>query len=247
MRRKTLIVKQTSRVIGVFVLLLSLLAALAQEAASYLSGQASNPEITDGVARLLHYLPEDMPISVSIPELTGGLQTTSGLETTSELETTNEPERTSEPETTREPRATNSSQTTNSQKREVVIRAFKAWQEALPELVQFEFPEQPPEDALFITWQKLEEGKIGSYQYTYSVQADGQYRFRATDIFLDPSLDDETLYRYALVQVGHALGLLGRSPYSGDAMSQSPSGVISEKDKATLQALYAVPSGTPLF
>jgi hypothetical protein len=229
MRRKTSFIEQTSRVSGVFVLLLSLLTALAQEADTYLSGQASNPETTDGVARLLHYLPADMPISVSISELTSGLETTS------------------EPETTREPRATNSSQTTDSQKREVVIRAFKAWQEALPELIQFEFPEQPPEDALFITWQKLEEGKIGSYQYTYSVQADGQYRFRATDIFLDPTLDDETLYRYALVQVGHVLGLLGRSSYEGDAMSQSPSGVISEKDKATLQALYAVPSGTPLF
>jgi predicted Zn-dependent protease len=55
------------------------------------------------------------------------------------------------------------------------------------------------------------------------------------------------LYRYALVQVGHALGLLGRSSFEDDAMSQSPSGVISERDKATLRALYAVPSGTPLF
>jgi predicted Zn-dependent protease len=182
--------------------MLSLGVTLAQE--SYLSDQASNPETTDGVARLLHYLPEDMPIRVFIPQTIDG-------------------------------------------KHETVRHAFEAWQEAVPELIQFEFSETPSEDTLLVTWQELESGKIGSYQYTYSVTSDGQYRFRATDIFLDASLDDETLYRYALVQVGHALGLLGRSPLEGDAMSQSPSGVISERDKATLRALYAVPSGTPLF
>jgi predicted Zn-dependent protease len=175
---------------------------------SYLSDQASNPDTTDGVARLLHYLPEDIPIRVVVPEPQSVAAT---------------------------------------QKREAVVRALEAWQEAVPDLVQFEITESLSEDVLRVTWQTLEEGKIGSYQYTYSVQEDGQYRFRATDIFLDPRLDSETLYRYALVQVGHALGLLGRSPFEGDAMSQSPSGVISERDKATLRALYAVPSGTPLF
>jgi hypothetical protein len=188
------------------LVLLLFYAGLAQEADTYLSDQASKPESTDGVARLLHYLPEDMLISVVIPE-----------------------------------------SVTGAQKAEVVRRAFEAWQEAVPELIQFEFPEEPPVDALKVTWQTLETGKIGSYQFTFSVQDDGQYRFRATDIFLDPTLDDDTLYRYALVQVGHALGLLGRSPFEGDALSQSPSGVITERDKATLRALYAVPSGTPLF
>lgn len=194
----------------IFVLFLSVV--FAQEASTYLSDQASKPESTDGVARLLHYLPEDMPISVVIPELQAGLQNQA-----------------------------------SSQKAEIVRRAFEAWQEAVPELIQFEFPDTLPVDVLKVTWQTLETGKIGSYQYTFSVQEDGQYRFRATDIFLDPTLDDDTLYRYALVQVGHALGLLGRSPFEGDALSQSPSGVISERDKATLRALYAVPSGTPLF
>jgi hypothetical protein len=175
---------------------------LAQD--SYLSDQASNPETTDGVARLLHYLPEDMPIQIFIPETSDG-------------------------------------------KHETVQRAFEAWGDAVPELISFDFLENASENVLLVTWQTLETGRIGSYQYTYSVGTDGQYRFRATDIFLDDSLDDETLYRYALVQVGHALGLLGRSSFEGDAMSQSPSGIISERDKATLRALYAVPSGTPLF
>jgi hypothetical protein len=187
-----------------YTMMLALLftVGLAQE--SYLSDQASNPETTDGVARLLHYLPEDMPIRVFIPETIDG-------------------------------------------KHETVKHALEAWQEAVPELISFEFLENPSDDTLLVTWQELETGKIGSYQYTYSVDSDGQYHFRATDIFLDPSLDDDTLYRYALVQVGHVLGLLGRSPLEGDALSQPPSGVISERDKATLRALYTVPSGTPLF
>jgi hypothetical protein len=190
----------------IFLVIFATLPTLAQAAKTYLSDQASKPEATGGVARLLHYLPGDMPISVSIPEPEEG-----------------------------------------SQKAEVVRRAFEAWQAAAPDLISFEFPDLPPQDSTFVSWQTLAEGKIGSYQYTYSVQGDGQYRFRTSDVFLDPSLDDDTLYRYALVQVGHALGLLGRSDFEGDALSQSPSGVISERDKATLRALYAVPSGTPLF
>ena len=193
----------TKTVRYIFVLVALLLTFVGAQD-SYLSDQASNPETTDGVARLLHYLPEDMPIQVFIPETLEG-------------------------------------------KHETVRRALEAWQEAVPELIQFEFLDNLSQNALLVTWQELEVGKIGSYQYTYSVLPDGQYRFRATDIFLDSSLDDDTLYRYALVQVGHALGLLGRSSFEGDAMSQSPSGTISERDKATLRALYAVPSGTPLF
>jgi hypothetical protein len=186
------------------VLITLLLLTFAQAQESYLSDQASNPETTDGVARLLHYSPEDFPVAVFIPETSDG-------------------------------------------KHETVQRAFESWQEAVPELISFKFLESPSDSVLLVTWQVLELGKIGSYQYSYSVDTDGQYRFRTTDIFLDASLDNETLYRYALVQVGHALGLLGRSSFEGDAMSQAPSGIISERDKATLRALYAVPSGTPLF
>ena len=131
-------------------------------------------------------------------------------------------------------------------KQNSVKAAFIAWQEAVPDLLSFEFAASPQADQLLVTWQSLEAGKIGSYQYSYSVLPEGQYRFRATDIFLNPAHDPETLYRYALVQVGHALGLLGRSPYEGDALSWQASGVISKRDIATLRALYAIPSGTVL-
>jgi len=44
-------------------------------------------------------------------------------------------------------------------------------------------------------------------------------------------------YRYALLQAGHAIGLLGRSPFVGDAMSAVPSGQITGRDLAKTDLL----------
>ncbi|HEX7021776.1 MAG TPA: hypothetical protein VF171_02890, partial [Trueperaceae bacterium] len=52
----------------VVVLLLAFTpSALAQSNETYLSQNASKPEDTGGQARLMHYLPEDMPIQVFVP------------------------------------------------------------------------------------------------------------------------------------------------------------------------------------
>ena len=128
---------------------------------------------------------------------------------------------------------------------ETVRRAFRAWQEAAPDLVSFTFLEEPDEDALVVNWQPL-EGRAGSYRYRFSVQADGRYDYSATSVILDPTTELDALYRFAVLQVGHALGLFGRSPFEGDALSAIPSGEITVRDVATLRALYALPSGTIL-
>ncbi len=126
-----------------------------------------------------------------------------------------------------------------------VRRAFEAWEEAAPDIVSFEFVEEPSETALVVNWEPL-EGAAGSYRYAFSVGADGRYDYRATSVILDPTTEPEALYRFAALQVGHALGLFGRSPFEGDALSAVPSGEITERDVATLRALYALPSGTVL-
>ncbi len=126
-----------------------------------------------------------------------------------------------------------------------VRRAFEAWAEAAPEIVSFEFLEEPHEGVLVVNWETL-EGVAGSYRYSFSVSASGQYDYRATSIILDPATEPGALYRFALLQVGHALGLFGRSPFEGDALSAAPSGEITGRDVATLRALYALPSGTVL-
>ncbi|MDQ3397091.1 MAG: hypothetical protein M3511_04850 [Deinococcota bacterium] len=185
--------------------LLFLGCALAQPE-TYLSANASTPEATRGEARLLHYLPEDIPIEVYIPP-----PETANAETVACL----------------------------------VEDAFRAWREVVPDLVSFTFVEWPSERSLVVVWDALEAQPGGSFEYEWSI-FQGQYRFRTTKIILDPNRNEGDLYRFALLQVGHALGLLGRSPYRGDAMSRTPSGVISERDIATLRALYRLPSGTPL-
>ena len=127
-----------------------------------------------------------------------------------------------------------------------VRRAFEAWAEAVPDIVSFTFVQEPSENALRVDWETLDTNLAGSYRYSFSVLESGQYDYRATRIILDPTTEPETLYRYALLQVGHALGLFGRSPFEGDALSTVPSGEITERDVATLRALYALPSGTVL-
>lgn len=129
---------------------------------------------------------------------------------------------------------------------QTIKKAFEAWQQAAPDTVSFTFVDGPGEGVLEVHWQALPTGQVGTYHYVYHVDASGRYIYHATDITLDPSLDEGTLYRYALLEVGHALGLFGRSPYAGDAMSASPSGTVSARDAQTLKELYAVPSGTVL-
>ena len=134
---------------------------------------------------------------------------------------------------------------TEGQVQETVRRAFEAWAEAAPDIVSFEFVEGPGEVVLEVDWETL-ESVAGSYRYSFSVGADGRYDYRATRVILDPMTEPEALYRFAVLQVGHVLGLFGRSPYEGDALAAVPSGEITERDVATLRALYALPSGTVL-
>ncbi len=129
--------------------------------------------------------------------------------------------------------------------RAAVVRAIDAWQQAAPDVLRFLVVGQPSADAITVTWREL-SGKVASYRYAYTVLPNNQVRYRATEVLLDPRFDAEATYRYALLAFGQAVGLLGRSPYPGDALSATPAGKISMRDVATLRALYALPSGTVL-
>ncbi len=132
-----------------------------------------------------------------------------------------------------------------SASRDAVVRAVKAWQNAAPDVLQFVIVGEPGPNTTSVVWQQL-QGKVASYRYAFSVTAENQYRYHATEIILDPRDDPDALYRFALLAVGQSVGLLGRSPFAGDALSATPSGTISPRDVATLRALYNVPSGTVL-
>lgn len=214
------------------VLLLSFPAAVAAQTAgeTYLSANGSDPETTRGASRLLRYQQGDFPVAVHVPPPptdppgleTGGAET-GGAQTGGA-----------------------GVQESGDRRRQEVIRAFNAWAAAVPEIVSWRFVEVPDEETLVVSWEALPPNLAGSYRYAFSVMPTGEYRFRATRVILDPDTPEADLYRFALLQVGHALGLLGRSPFEGDALSAVPSGVVSERDAATLRALYALPSGTVL-
>lgn len=129
--------------------------------------------------------------------------------------------------------------------RSAVVRAINAWQQAAPDVLQFVIVGKPAPDAITVRWQHLTD-KVATYRYAYTVTSQNQYRFHTTEVILDPRFQPGQVYRYALLAFGQAVGLLGRSPYQGDALSAAPSGSISKRDVATLRALYAVPSGTVL-
>ena len=129
--------------------------------------------------------------------------------------------------------------------RAAVIRAIKAWQQAAPDVLNFVVVGPSTPDAITVTWRPLTD-KVASYRYAFSIDAQNQYRFHTTEVILDPRFQPDEIYRYALLAFGQAVGMIGRSPYAGDALSASPSGRISQRDVATLRALYAVPSGTVL-
>jgi hypothetical protein len=191
------------------------------EPETYLSANGSDPETTRGASRLLRYQLEDFPVAVFVPPPPVDQTATGGA-------------------------PAEGASGDASWRRQEVIRAFDAWAEAVPEIVSWTFVDVPDEETLVVSWEALLPQRVGSYRYAFSVTPTNEYRFRATRVILDPNTPAEDLYRFALLQVGHALGLLGRSPFEGDALSAVPSGVVSERDVATLRALYALPSGTVL-
>lgn len=207
----------TAYLVLLATLLFSPFAAAQPETETYLSANGSDPETTRGAPRLLRYQLEDFPVEVYIPSPTA---IPAGEQT--------------------------GSAGIGEAARQEVISAFEAWQQAVPEIVSFRFLEAPSDETLIVSWEALPSSLAGSYRYAFSVLGTNEYRFRATRIILDPATPEGDLYRFALLQVGHALGLLGRSPFPGDALSAEPSGEVSERDAATLRALYALPSGTVL-
>ena len=67
-----------------------------------------------------------------------------------------------------------------------VRRAFSAWEEAAPDIVDFEFVEEPGEGTLVVDWQPLNSNLAGSYRYRFGVLASGQYSYQATRDHLEP-------------------------------------------------------------
>lgn len=129
--------------------------------------------------------------------------------------------------------------------REVVMSAYKSWQRASEGLVSFEFVESPSGADMKCYFKNTDNKKsIGAHAFTISGDkiTDSTIVFNKTDE-KNHSLDSKQLYSSALQEIGHSLGLTGKSKSIYDVMY--PIGTkfnteITQRDLKTLGLLYSV-------
>ena len=129
--------------------------------------------------------------------------------------------------------------------REVVMSAYQAWQRASEGLVRFEFVENPT-DAQMKCYFKINDNKnsigIHSFVINGNTITDSIIVFNKVDN-KGYSHDSKQLFSSALQEIGHSLGLTGKSPSIYDVMY--PIGTkfnteITTRDLKTLALLYSV-------
>lgn len=129
--------------------------------------------------------------------------------------------------------------------REVVMSAYQAWQRASEGLVRFEFVESP-QDADMKCYFKANDNKDSIGVHAFAVNGntitDSIIVFNRVDN-KGHSHDSKQLFSSALQEIGHSLGLTGKSPSIYDVMY--PIGTkfnteITPRDLKTLALLYSV-------
>ncbi|MBR1775683.1 matrixin family metalloprotease [bacterium] len=129
--------------------------------------------------------------------------------------------------------------------REIVMSAYQAWQRASEGLVSFEFVESPSEADMKCYFKNTDNKKsIGVHAFTINGNriSDSTIVFNKTDD-KNHSLDSKQLFSSALQEIGHSLGLTGKSKSIYDVMY--PIGTkfnteITQRDLKTLGLLYSV-------
>ena len=131
--------------------------------------------------------------------------------------------------------------------REVVMSAYQAWQRASEGLIRFTFVEAP-EDADMKCYFKNVNNDDNSPIGSQSFEVNGNTIISSTIFFKKTdekkhNLDSKQLFSSALQEIGHSLGLNGKSPSIYDVMY--PIGTkfnteITARDLKTLALLYSV-------
>lgn len=129
--------------------------------------------------------------------------------------------------------------------RDVVMSAYGAWQRASEGLVSFEFVESPSDADMKCYFKNTDNKKsIGVHAFTINGNriTDSTIIFNKTDE-KNHSLDSKQLFSSALQEIGHSLGLTGKSTSIYDVMY--PIGTkfnteITMRDLKTLALVYAV-------
>lgn len=131
--------------------------------------------------------------------------------------------------------------------REVVMSAFQAWQRASEGLVRFEFVETPQESNMKCYFKNNTDSSdpaIGSHAFSVNGNTitDSTMTFKKTDD-KNHNLDSKQLFSSALQEIGHSIGITGKSVSIYDVMY--PIGTkfnteITPRDLKTLGLIYSV-------
>ena len=131
---------------------------------------------------------------------------------------------------------------------ELLRESFAEWTEASKGKIAFEFVDKPEDATLTCKWtDNLHAPELKAEAGNANVTADGDGIDGATVNLLvvspikDQPMTDFLLHNVCLHEIGHALGLMGHSPYQDDIMFPSLllQRGISQRDKNTLFLLYS--------
>lgn len=132
---------------------------------------------------------------------------------------------------------------------DVVRKGILEWTGAAgPDLPRFAFVDDPGEADIPIVWAEEPGGDWYIAHCAYDINRMTR-RFGVARILVTThvggELPLEILYRTMLHEVGHALGLTGHSPQTGDIMYRNIGDAegLSSRDRETLRQLYAKPTG----
>ncbi len=129
---------------------------------------------------------------------------------------------------------------------------FTDWADvAAPGVPSFRFIEDPRDAEIRVVWELEPDGSWYIAHCVYNSNAGTRThsveRILVTARHPDGYVADLTdVYRIMLHEVGHALGLYGHSPTTGDIMHKSAGTAqgLSDRDRNTLKRLYGLGNGT---
>ncbi len=130
--------------------------------------------------------------------------------------------------------------------REVIMSAYQTWQRASEGLVRFEFVETPEEADMKCLFKDINNDSVAIASQSFSLNGnkiiDSTITFKPNDK-KNHNHDSKQLFSAALQEIGHSLGLNGKSPSIYDVMY--PIGTkfnteLTARDLKTLALLYSV-------
>lgn len=131
---------------------------------------------------------------------------------------------------------------------DVLRHAFQEWTTVTKSKVRFEVVNQRDGAEMIVTWTddmhapelKAEAGKASVMQDSDGIKS-ADLKLLTVSPFKEGPVGSQALYLVCLHEIGHALGLIGHSPYPDDIMYPilSEQSGITPRDARTFQAVYS--------